>query len=46
VRVPGDVDLGNATVTVNVPAGKDGVTPWKIDIPVVDEKAGARKPAK
>jgi hypothetical protein len=35
VRVPNDIDLGKATVTVSVPAWKDRVTPLKIEVPVV-----------
>jgi hypothetical protein len=37
VRVPNDAELGNATITVTVPAWKDRVTPVKIAVPVVAE---------
>jgi hypothetical protein len=37
VRVPNDIDLGKATVTVTVPAWKDQVTPLKVEVPIVAE---------
>jgi hypothetical protein len=46
VWVPGDVELGKATIIVSVPAWKDRVTPAKIEVPVVAEKPMAGKPAK
>jgi hypothetical protein len=46
VWVPGDVEIGKATITVGVPAWKDRVTPAKIEVPVVAEKPSAEKVAK
>jgi hypothetical protein len=46
VRVPDDIDLGKATVTVSVPAWKDRVTPLKIEVPVVAEKPLPEKAGK
>jgi hypothetical protein len=37
VRVPNDIDLGKATVTVTVPAWKDQVTPLKVEVPIVEK---------
>jgi hypothetical protein len=34
VRVPEDVELRNAIMTVSVPAWKDRVTPLKLEVPV------------
>jgi len=46
VRVPNDIDLGNATITVSVPAWKDRVAQVKIEVPVVAEKPMAEKAPK
>jgi hypothetical protein len=46
VRVPSDIDLGKATVTVSVPAWKDRLTPLKTEIPVVAEKPTPDKKSK
>jgi hypothetical protein len=46
VRVPNDIDLGNATITVSVSKWKDRVTALKIEVPVVAEKPIPEKPAK
>jgi hypothetical protein len=46
VRVPNDVELGKAIVTVSVPAWKDRVTPLKIEVPVVADNSKPEKPGK
>jgi len=46
VRVPNDVDLGKATITVSVPAWKERVTPLQVLVPVVAEKHLTEKAGK
>jgi len=46
VRVPNDIDLGNATVIVSVLKWKDRVTALQIAVPVVAEKPMPEKAAK
>jgi len=40
VRVPSDIELGNATITVRVPDWKERVRPLTVEVPVL-----AREPA-
>jgi hypothetical protein len=46
VGVPGNTEIGKATITVSFPAWKDRVTPAKIEVPVVAEKPMTEKAAK
>jgi hypothetical protein len=46
VWVPGDVELGKATITVSFPAWKDRVTPAKFEVPIVADKTMGEKAAK
>jgi hypothetical protein len=46
VRVPNNIDLGKATVTVTVPAWKNLVTPLKVEVPIVAEKPMPEKAAR
>jgi hypothetical protein len=43
VRVPSDIDPGNATITVSVPKWKDRVTSLQLEIPVVKDKPKPQK---
>jgi hypothetical protein len=43
VRVPNDIDLGKAAVTVTVPSWKDLVIPLKVEVPIVAEKPKSRR---